>query len=95
VQGNGNGGSDGYASCRVAAGVTSHPAYGLGVYCYFDVDPGVVADHAIEAPDTPGVGLHDRVTVSLGGAGTISHIVNETGAAADSGSTVADLVGYP
>ncbi|QMU75766.1 ricin-type beta-trefoil lectin domain protein [Streptacidiphilus sp. PB12-B1b] len=90
-----NGSSDGYASYKVGAGVTSHQAYGLGVYCYFDVNPAVTADHAIEAPDTSGVKLHDMVTVSLGGTGTIDHIVNGTGAAVDSGSTVADLVSYP
>ena len=90
-----NGSSDGYASYKVAANVTSHQAYGLGVYCNFDVDPSVVADHAFEVPDVSGVGLHDMVTVSLGGTGTINHIVNETGGTVNSGSTVADLVNYP
>ena len=90
-----NGGSDGYASYKVASNVTSHQAYGLGVYCYFSTNPSVVADHAFEVPDTSGVGLHDMVTVSLGGTGTISHVVNETGPAVNSSSTVADLVSYP
>jgi Ricin-type beta-trefoil lectin domain len=90
-----NGGSDGWASYKVASNVTSHQAYGLGVYCNFDVDPSVVADHAFEVPDVSGVGLHDMVTVSLGGTGTISHVVNETGGAVNSGNTVSDLVSYP
>jgi len=34
------------------------------------------------------------VTVSLGGTGTIEHIINGTGATANSGSTVADLTSY-
>ena len=34
------------------------------------------------------------VTVSLGGTGTIEHIINGTGGTADSGSTMADLTSY-
>ncbi|SEM53049.1 ricin-type beta-trefoil lectin domain protein, partial [Streptacidiphilus jiangxiensis] len=90
-----NGGSDGWASYEVAPGVTDHQAWGLGVYCYFNVDPSVVADHAIEVPTTSGVALHDAMDVSLGGTGTITHIVNGTGASVRSGSTVADLTSYP
>ncbi len=33
--------------------VTTHQAYGMGSYCYFNVNPAVVADHAFEAPDPP------------------------------------------
>ncbi|MEY9938475.1 ricin-type beta-trefoil lectin domain protein [Streptacidiphilus sp. MAP5-3] len=90
-----NGGSDGWASYEVAPGVTDHQAYGLGVYCYFNVNPSEVADHAIEVPDTSGVALHDAMDVSLGGTGTIDHIVNGTGATVNSSSTVADLTSYP
>ncbi len=35
------------------------------------------------------------VTVSLGGVGTISHIINGTGGTVNSGNTVADLTTYP
>jgi hypothetical protein len=35
------------------------------------------------------------VTVSLGGTGTISHVINDTGAAVNSGHQVTDLVSYP
>ncbi|MEZ0094014.1 RICIN domain-containing protein [Streptacidiphilus sp. EB129] len=90
-----DGGTNGYAAYKVAPGVTSHEAWGLGVYCYFNVNNSIVADHAIEVPDTPGVKLHDMVTVSLGGVGTISHIVNGTGGPSNSGNSVADLVNYP
>ena len=34
------------------------------------------------------------VTVSLGGTGTIEHIIDGNGPAVDSGSTVADLNSY-
>jgi len=42
------------------------------------------------------VKLHDILTVSLGGNGTISHVVNNTGAAAQGTATVpVNLVSYP
>jgi hypothetical protein len=90
-----NGSIRGYAAYKVAAGVTSHQAWGLGVYCYFNVNSSVVADHAIEVPSTSGVSLHDMVTVSLGGTGTISSIVNGVGGPSNSSHNVADLVSYP
>jgi hypothetical protein len=46
-------------------------------------------------PDTSGVRFHDMVTVSLGGTGTISHVINSTGAAVNSGHQVTDLTSYP
>jgi hypothetical protein len=90
-----NGSTRGYAAYKVAPGVTSHEGWGLGVYCYFNVNSSVVADHAIEVPDTAGVRLHDLVTVSLGGVGTISHIVNNTGGPSNSANSVAKLTSYP
>jgi hypothetical protein len=90
-----NGSTRGYAAYKVANGVTSHEAWGLGVYCYFNVNNSIVADRAIEVPDTSGVRLHDMVTVSLGGVGTITHIVNNTGGPSNSGNSVANLVSYP
>ncbi|WP_374116016.1 RICIN domain-containing protein [Streptomyces sp. CoH27] len=90
-----NGGTKGYAAYKVADSVTSHQAYGLGSYCYFDVDPSVTADRAFEVPDTANVRLTSMVTVSLGGTGTISHVVNGRGGPSNSSSNVADLVGYP
>ncbi|MEV5749820.1 RICIN domain-containing protein [Actinoallomurus sp. NPDC052308] len=88
------GGTNGYASYKVGAGVTSHQAWGLGVYCYFSTNSGVVADRAIEVPST-GSAFHDMVTVSLGGTGTINHIINNSGGAVRSGSTVAYLTSGP
>ncbi|MFF7755346.1 RICIN domain-containing protein [Streptomyces sp. NPDC007971] len=90
-----NGSTQGYAAYKVADSVTSHQAYGLGSYCYFNAAPGVTAAHAIEAPDTPGVRFTSMVTVSLGGTGTISHVVNSTGGPSNSATNVANLVGYP
>ena len=60
-------------------GVTTHEAWGLGSYCYFNVNPSVTSYHAFEVPTVAGVKLHYISTVSLGGVGNITHIVNDTG----------------
>jgi hypothetical protein len=90
-----NGSSNGYAAYEVGQNVTTHQAYGLGSYCYFNVNPAVVADRAFEAPNTSGVQFHDILTVSLGGVGTIEHVINTTGAATPSNTTPSDVTSYP
>ncbi|MEZ0109638.1 hypothetical protein ABH920_003652 [Catenulispora sp. EB89] len=90
-----NGSTNGYPAYQVAPGVTSHQAYGMGSYCYFNVNPAVVNDHAFEAPNTPGVQFHDLLTVSLGGVGVIQHVINGTGAATPSNTTPSDVTSYP
>ncbi|MDT0436803.1 MULTISPECIES: RICIN domain-containing protein [unclassified Streptomyces] len=90
-----NGSTQGYAAYKVADSVTAHQAYGLGSYCYFNVDPRVTAARAIEAPNRPNVRFTSMLTVSLGGTGTISHVVNTTGGPSNSASNVANLTTYP
>ena len=90
-----NGGTDGYAAYKVADSVSSHEAWGVGSYCYFNVNPSIVAERAFEVPNTSGVKFHDLVTVSLGGVGTINHIINSTGGPSNSSNTNAYLVNYP
>ncbi|WP_442814591.1 RICIN domain-containing protein [Streptomyces sp. NBC_01198] len=90
-----NGSSQGYPAYKVADSVTSHEAWGLGSYCYFSSNPSVVSANAFQVPNTSGVRFHDMVTVSLGGTGTISHVINTTGAAVNSGHQVTDLTSYP
>ncbi|CAM5716284.1 MULTISPECIES: RICIN domain-containing protein [Streptomyces] len=90
-----NGSTQGYAAYKVADSVTSHQAYGLGSYCYFNVNPGVTAARAIEAPNNPNVRFTSMVTVSLGGTGTISHVINNTGGPSNATTNVANLVRYP
>ncbi|MGY0063098.1 RICIN domain-containing protein [Streptomyces sp. LZ34] len=90
-----NGSSQGYAAYKVADSVTSHQGYGFGSYCYFNVNPGVTAEHAIEAPNNPNVRFKDMVTVSLGGTGTIRHVVNDRGGPSNATTNVANLVAYP
>ena len=91
-----SGTTQGFAAYRVDAAVTSHEAWGLGSYCFFNRNPTVVADHAFEAPVGPGIRLRNMVTVSLGGGkGTISHVINQTGGAAKAGAAVQKLVTGP
>jgi len=91
-----SGTTQGFAAYRVDAAVTSHEAWGLGSYCFFNRNPTVVADHAFEAPFVPGVRFRNMVTVSLGGGkGTIAHVINQTGTAAVAGATVQKLVTGP
>ncbi|MFC1437446.1 discoidin domain-containing protein [Streptacidiphilus sp. N1-10] len=90
-----NGSTNGYAAYVVSPNVTSHQAYGLGSYCYFNVNPAVVADHAFEAPSVAGVNLHDLLTVSLGNVGVIQHVINQTGAATPTNTTPSTVVSFP
>jgi hypothetical protein len=90
-------GVNGFAAYKVADTVKTHEGWGLGAYCFFNVDPSIHATRGFEVPaNTPGVKLHDILTVSLGGVGTIDHVVNDTGAAAQGAATIpVNLVSYP
>jgi hypothetical protein len=88
------GGEQGYPSYKVANSVTSHQAWGTGVYCYFSTNPAVVADRGIEVPSS-GTTFHDMIDVSLGGTGTINHIINNSGAKVSSASNVQPLTVGP
>jgi hypothetical protein len=90
-----HGSTKGYAAYKVADKVTSHEAWGLGSYCHFKDDPSVVADRSFEVPDTSGVTLQGMVIVSLGGVGTIEHIVNTTGGPTTGNSLPTYLPNYP
>jgi len=71
-------GTNGWASYKVADQVTSHEAWGLGVYSVFR-NRGVVLTRAIEAPVRPNVKFHSMITVRLGNNGEISNVINDTG----------------
>ncbi len=82
-----HGGVNGYASYKVADQVTSHQAYGLGIYAVFIDCTNISSFTAIEAPtNSPQVNIHDAITVyiagntSAGGTSTLDHIINGTGA---------------
>ena len=87
---------NGYAAIKVANAVTSFEAWGLGSYCFFNVNPSVNAFHAFETPQLPAVKWHDMATVSLGGVGTITHVINDQGAVAQGTATIPIYwVAYP
>jgi hypothetical protein len=77
----------GYASYKVADHVTSHQAYGIGIYAVFINCTNISCFNAIETPtNSPQVNVHDMITVYIGGntsgSGTssLNHIINGTGA---------------
>ncbi|GGK95604.1 hypothetical protein GCM10012284_32210 [Mangrovihabitans endophyticus] len=78
----------GYAAYKVADSVTSHEAWGLGSYCYFNVNPSVHSARGFEVPVNSGVKMHNLLTVSLGGNGVIDHVINNTGGPAQGTDTV-------
>ncbi|MFK4084702.1 RICIN domain-containing protein [Kribbella sp. NPDC020789] len=90
-----NGSTRGYAAYKVADSVTTHEAWGLGSYCVFNSDPSIVAERAFEVPNKTGVRFHNMVTISLGGKGTIAHVINNTGGPSNSQTSKAQWVNYP
>jgi hypothetical protein len=73
-------GTNGWASYKVSNDVTSHEAWGLGVYSVF-LHPGVTLTRAIEVPTNPDVKFNHMITVALGDLGEISHVINDVGEA--------------
>ncbi len=70
--------TNGWASYKVANSVTSHEAWGLGIYSVFR-HPDVTLTRAIEVPLNPNVRFHDMITVALDDKGEISNVINDTG----------------
>jgi hypothetical protein len=85
----------GYAAYKVADSVKTHEAWGLGSYCFFNVDPTIHASHAFEVPVTPGVKLHDILDLSITNNGTIDHVVNDFGPPTNASTSPSDVVSYP
>jgi len=90
-----NGSSNGYPAIAVASNVTSFGAWGLGSYCYFNVNPAVNSAMAFQSPTTAGVAWHDLLTISLGNVGSITHVINTTGAATPTNTTPSNVVSFP
>ena len=88
-------GVNGFAAYRVGDTVTTHEAWGLGSYCFFNVGPDIHAEGAFEVPVTSGVKMHDLLTVFLNGNGGIDHVINDVGAAVDASNQVTNVVSYP
>ncbi|GEN79699.1 hypothetical protein [Actinotalea fermentans] len=75
-------GTLGWSGYRVADDVQRHSLTGAGVYVFNQNDPSIVTTSGFAVPQRPGVRLHHVMTVNLA-AGTIEHVVNDVGEAAD------------
>lgn len=87
----------GYAAFKIADSVRSFQGYGMGSYIYTNVDPDIHVSHAFEVPVTPGVQLHDLLTINLSGPGTIDQVINDTGGpvSAANADVASQVVNYP
>jgi hypothetical protein len=75
-------GVEGWAGYKVGDRVRTHRLFGGGVYVFNRNDPSIHTENGFEVPQRPGVRLHHIMTVNLD-AGTIDHVVNGVGDAAD------------
>jgi hypothetical protein len=88
-------GVNGYAAYKVGANVTTHEAWGLGSYNFFNTNPAVNSYHAFEVPNVAGVKFHSILTVSLNNKGSITHVINDTGAVTPTNTTPSNVVSFP
>ena len=93
-------GHEGYPALVVGSGVKSFKGTGMGSYSFFNQGVDIFAANAFEVPVTPGVRLHNLLTIFLdpsNGKGGIRNVVNGVGGP----STVANadvpvtVVDYP
>lgn len=85
----------GFASYKVADHVTSHEAWGLGVYSVF-TNANIFLDRAIEVPNNPNVRIHNMITACLGNNGGIIRVINNTGGQTGCNASVTPTVtNYP
>ena len=87
----------GYPSYVVANSVSTHTAYGLGIYSFFNGGINIVEDNAMTVPVGNGIAIHDAGTVWLNGSGQITHVINGDGAAVNSSfaDKLSPVVTYP
>jgi hypothetical protein len=91
------GSTKGYAAYKVADKVTTHEAWALGSYPFFNRAP-VVVENAFEVPaNVPGITMHNLFVRGLdGNLGTIGHIINGKGDGMPPGSNALHWVeSYP
>jgi len=84
-------GVPGYAGYKVADNVSSHNAWGVGVYSYFR-DYEVVVSSAIVAPAKLMANFVAPLSVWLNGKGGINHVINDQGGSAFGPTTSVNYV---
>ena len=77
-----------YVGYRVGKNVTSHNAYGVGVYQFFRDHP-VTVQSAIQVPDSLVSSFVSPFSVFLSGLGKIEHVINNIGDATENGTITA------
>ncbi|AGZ38930.1 discoidin domain-containing protein [Actinoplanes friuliensis] len=77
----------GYPAYKVADNVTSHDAWAMGSYAFFQNNPAVHSANGFQAPANGNVRFRNIFTISLA-SGTIDHVVNNIGAAATASEVV-------
>ena len=88
-------GVNGFAAYKIGDAVRTHEAWGLGSYSNFIAGPEIHAERAFEAPRTPGVKLHDLLSVFLNAHGGIDHVIYDVGAPVNAGNQVTNIVSFP
>ena len=96
-----DGSVDGYASYSVSPSVTTHTAYGLGVYSFFNQGVNIIANSGVSVPVATGVTINDAVTVYLAGSGQITYTIasdsptiDNAGTTTESGSYISYVTSY-
>ena len=92
--------TDGYPAFQVTHHAAGFSGYGMGSYSFFDQGVPIFASSAFEVDNTPGVQLHDLLTIFLnatGGFGGIDNVVNNVGGSSTIANpdTPVDVVSYP
>jgi predicted heme/steroid binding protein len=86
-----NGSINGFASYKVGEHVTHHTAIGMGIYCFFNDNPEVKLNSAIESPAGANIHFSHVTSVSLGGTGEITYVLNGLGETAKPGHEVSRM----
>ncbi len=89
-----DGSIDGYASYNVSPSVTTHQAYGLGVYSFFNQGVNIIDNSGILAPVAKGVTFTNSVSVFLAGSGQINYNIASDSPTVDNAGTTADSASY-
>ncbi len=88
-----NGDINGFASYKVGDHVQEHTAMGLGIYS-FHRDATVDLNSAMEVPDTENVEVINVCAIMITGNPGISHVVNNSGLAANTAGARSDIMYY-
>jgi hypothetical protein len=92
--------TDGYPAFQITNQAAGFLGYGMGSYSFFNQGVQIFSASAFEVDNTPGVQLHDLLTIFLnasGGSGGISNVVNDVGGSSTIANpdTPVDVVSYP